>query len=781
MEDQEPSVLDYVKSKLAFWKRSALDLDQDAGLQDADQATDPVPDVQEAEITAVEGPAAEAPAVEAPAYPEMVYPVPENLDVPEAQPEAGGFATPTVQVVRPRPRSAVKAHFPWVAVAPLLLGVVAQMFLEPPDRLIGAALVLYLVCAAVVVLAYIRREIHPAVLPVGQPRPDPLTYHWEGLLVGVLLMLATFIFSGANDAGEHNFTLLNTPLWLISVGYLVWGLKSPTEKFFNLSLKRWREVLAQPNWRVTVSNWAVLLLLVVGVVLFYRFYRLETLPSEMVSDHAEKLLDVQDVLNGNYHFYFPRNTGREFFQFYWTVLMIKLFNLPVSFMALKVGTVIAGLITLLYIYRLGFELGNRWIALFALAFCGVSYWANIQSRIGLRFPLYPLFTAPLLFYLFRGVRNLNRNDFIKAGLVLGLGLHGYTSYRIVPLVVVALFVIYILHEREAEKRKRALYGLVIVALISLAVFMPLARFAFDNPELFMYRAVTRFGETERTLPGPAPVIFLQNTWNAVTMFFYDDGDIWVHSVTHRPSLDVVSAVLFFIGVVLVGARYIRRRNWLDLFLLVSIPLLLLPSILSLAFPNENPNLNRTAGAYIPVFLILAVGLDALFKNVRANLPGRLGILFAWVMGLTLFGWSAWQNYDLLFNQYDHSFRENAWNSTEMGADIREFEDLTGSQNNAYVVAFPYWVDTRLVGVESGHPDRDLAISPESLKYTLGSQGAKLFVLNVQDQTSLAALQEMYPEGRFWLRKSKTPTKDYVLFMVPPQTSAAPAELNQAQP
>ena len=86
----------------------------------------------------------------------------------------------------------------------------------------------------------------------------------------------------------------------------------------------------------------------------------------MVSDHAEKLLDVNDVLNGQLRVFFPRNTGREAFQFYWTALMIKLFNTGVSFMSLKLGTTLIGLFTLYYIYRLGNEIGNRWVALLAL-------------------------------------------------------------------------------------------------------------------------------------------------------------------------------------------------------------------------------------------------------------------------------------------------------------------------------------------------------------------------------------------------------------------------------
>ena len=71
--------------------------------------------------------------------------------------------------------------------------------------------------------------------------------------------------------------------------------------------------------------------------------------------------------------------------------------------------------------------------LFALLFAGIGYWPNVISRVGLRFPLYPLFVAPTLYYLLRGLRTRNRNDFILSGLFLGLGLHGYSPIRILPI------------------------------------------------------------------------------------------------------------------------------------------------------------------------------------------------------------------------------------------------------------------------------------------------------------------------------------------------------------
>ena len=342
-----------------------------------------------------------------------------------------------------------------------------------------------------------------------------------------------------------------------------------------------------------------------------------------------------------------------------------------------------------------------------------------------------------------------------------------------PFLVVAAFVIYLLHEKSPEIRRRVALGLIVVVVISVAVFLPLGRYAMDDWQMFAQRSLTRLSDTERPLPGPIAQIFLGNVWNAVTMFFYHNGDVWVHSIPGRPAMDVISAALFFLGLVLAVLRYIRRRHWLDLFLLISIPLLLLPSIMSLAFPNENPNLNRTAAAYVPAFLLLGVALDALLKGIKAALPGRLGNWTAGVLAAVLVFSSASANYDLTFVQYDRQFRLSAWNSSEMGAVIHDFDQMTGvGETNAWVVAFPYWVDTRLVAMNAGFATRDAGLPPERLNETLPDARAKLFILNTADNLGLSTLLQLYPEGRYWLYDAQTDGKDFFVYMVPPRENLA---------
>ena len=496
-----------------------------------------------------------------------------------------------------------------------------------------------------------------------------------------------------------------------------------------------------------------------GVIAFFRIYNLTGVPSEPNSDHAEKILDVYDVSQGLTHIFFPRNTGREADQMYLTLVVSWIFGTGLSFLSLKIGTVICGLATLPYIYLLGKEFGGKRIGVLAVFFAGIAYWPNVISRFGLRFPLYPLFVAPTLYYLLRGLRTRNRNDFIISGLFLGLGLHGYTPFRIIPIVVVIAVGLYLLHSQSKGNRKQAITGLVILALVSFIVFLPLARYWMDNPDVFASRAFSRLGTTESPLPGPVWQVFLSNTWNALRMFNWNDGETWVNSIVFRPALDVVSGALFIIGIALVFIRYLRPRNWLDLFLLLSIPLLELPSILSLAFPAENPVLSRAGAALIPTFLIVAMALDGLLTGIKSRMNPRLGTALTWVVVLFLAGSSIFQNYDLVFHQYADQYTASAWNSSEMGAVIKQFGQVYGTTDSVWIVAFPYWV---------GIPNRDFAIWPKDFGTTLDVKGTKLFMIKAEDTQDADTLKQMYPQGELSTYHSATHTegKNFLILFVP---------------
>jgi hypothetical protein len=709
----EPSVLDYIKSRLWPHRYAAVDIS-----------------------------APEPRDLESPSGPRTVEP---------ASTVAGA-------------REGVLAGWPWRSLVALGLGLLAQSLYEPPGMQGIAGSFLYAVAAGFLVWSAVRGEWRLPDPPADVPGTDPLSYRRGALIAAIPLAILAFLFFGGNL-----YTPFNVLLWLSAVSLLVWSLWLHNAEAPSV-WERLRLFLGGRRWEVRIDRWALLLLGAALLVTFFRFYHIQLTPAEPFSDHAEKLLDIYDISQGQTRIFFPRNTGREDFQMYWSFLTAWVFGTGLSFLTLKIGTALNGLLTLPFVYLLGKEVASRRVGLLALILTGVGYWPNLIARIGLRFPLYPMFVAPLLLFLIRGLRRRNRNYFILAGICLGLGLHGYSPFRIVPLLVVVAFVLYILHIQSKGARWESVVWLAIAAVVSLLVFLPLLRYATEHPDSFSYRALTRLEGIEQPLPGPAPLVFLSNTWNALRTFNWNNGNIWVHSVPNRPALDVVMGALFLLGVVLLVVRYVQGRHWLDLFLLLSVPILLLPSILSLAFPDENPSLNRTGAAFVPVFLIGALALDGL---IGAFGSGRGRSLLAYSLAAVLLWASASQSFDLVFHQFDENFRQNSWNSSEMGAVIKGFGEVYGETETAWVVPFPYWVDTRLVGVWAGIPNRDFAIWPEQLAQTQQVPGPKLFIAKANltdpaanDQKTIDTLTQLYPGGEVNLHRSAVPGHDFWVFLVP---------------
>ena len=690
----------------------------------------------------------------------------EKIQLPafvEEEPKSGSEPQPSSPSLHPS-----NTPLPWRSLIALVLALIGQKLFDSSVTNAPLGYGFYIGAFALLGWAIYLKEWNIAPLAETSEGTDPLTYRWLALLISV--PLAIWAFSIFDD---NLFTALNVTVWYFAIAFFLWAFWLKDRSIWSM-FRSIGSFFKRDPWTFNVSHWTLLLIAAFALVFFFRFYQTASVPPEPFSDQAEKILDVYDVSQGQTHIFFIRNTGREAFQMYWTLLVANVFGTGLSYLSLKLGTAILGFLTLPFIYLLGKEIGGKRVGLFALILTGIGYWPNVISRIGLRFPLYPLFAAPTLFFLIRGLRTRNRNDFLLSGLFLGIGLHGYSPMRIVPFVVVAAFIIYWLHSQSKGARRELPLWFVMVALVSLFVFLPLLRYWVDNPETFGFRAFSRLSNVETPITQPVLSIFSSNVWKGLKMYNFDDGEIWVNSIPHRPALDVVSAALFLIGVVLVLVRYIRNRHWLDLFLLVSIPLLQLPSTLSIAFPGENPALNRAGGAYIPAVRLGAMALDGLLTSFGR---GKMRSALMWVVtGLLLYA-SISQNYTLVFDTFYKEFRQGAWNTSDMGAEIKKFEQTYGPQSadNVWIVPFPYWVDTRLPAVWAGIPNRDMALWREQLPESLAVSGPKLFMVkaNIEDpsgndQETLNVLQALYPNGQLTLHRSDIIGHDFWLFFVPSQ-------------
>jgi hypothetical protein len=702
-------------------------------------------------------------------------PIPEHVDVEETVEEISPPSVP--QPIFTKPESAVESAIQQDAIRisakhvrlpiALLLGFFAQFSLESRVENIAFAIGMYLIAAVLVGWAVWERDFS-LIYPLSiEWEALPGDVKWQYLGAGVVLTLLTFFTSR-----ENRFNLLNLVLWigsLICMMIAFWEGESPFRGLWN-----WIKVIGhEKRLDIQIRPWYILVIATILIVVFFRTTQIEQVPYEMWSDQAEKLWDVMDVLNGQTSIFFPRNTGREAMQFYMAAAVIKLFDTGISFTTLKITTILAGLIMLPYLYLFAKEYGGRYVGLAAVLLAGVGYWPNVISRLGLRFPLFPLFVAPAMYYLLRGFRLKRRNDFILCGLATGLGLHGYSPARVIPLAVLVGFVLFFINRVSKERRREVFTWFIITAVIALVVFAPLLGAISDTQMMTLYlnRMVSRFSSIEQSLPDTPLKLLIGNLWRGLRMFGWDDGEIWVVSIPYRPILDWVTGALFHLGVVIVFVRFLKRRRWEDLFLLLLILVLILPSILSLSFPDENPAPNRASGAIIPVFTIAAIPLVLLPNWAKEVFKRKASYWMAIVMSIQLFVIAAVLNYGLVFDEFVEQHRKSTWNTSEIGKVIKGFAETIGSYQTAHVIPYPHWVDTRLVGINAGDPYKDYGVWPQDLENIPPEDDRpQLFIFKPEDSDGLERLRQLYPNGILRHGESAVEGRDFMLYYVFPEGS-----------
>ena len=202
----------------------------------------------------------------------------------------------------------------------------------------------------------------------------------------------TFLASGGN-----RFTALNLSAWALSVGLALvacWEGDLSRPALRARAAAGWARLRAATHTGVSLrlpwTGVGLVLVLLLGVGLL--FWRIDRVPAEMTSDHAEKLLDVRDVLDGQHRIFFPRNTGREAIQFYLIAAMTPLSG--ISYLTMKLGTAGVAALTLPFTFLLARVLFGSRFALLATAVLATTRWLWEVARVGLRFPFPPPSAAP---------------------------------------------------------------------------------------------------------------------------------------------------------------------------------------------------------------------------------------------------------------------------------------------------------------------------------------------------------------------------------------------------
>ena len=665
-----------------------------------------------------------------------------------------------------------KLSFIFIGTA-LLASIAGQWLLSEQENLV-AALTLYGISIGLLLLALAREPIEAApprhtnsLKSAGQAR-------WLLALASAICTVlaftlnadATFVVEGVP---EYQFTLIGLLAWFASIVLFLAAFWQPEK-----NAAEWRDALLArlSQWRKGFTfrvGWTgVALIGVLALGIFFYFYHLDMIPAEMTSDHAEKLLDVNDILHEYYPVFFVRNTGREPLQFYLTTAIIQLTGLPLGHLALKIGTALTGFLTIPATFLLAREMFDETIGILAAFFVAVSHWPIAIARMGLRFPFTPLSVALSFYFVWRALKYQKRNDYLIAGLVIGWGLYGYIPSRSIPLVAMAWCGAWFVLGgwKQLDHWGSFVVNTSLLAGMLFIVFVPLLRYSLDFPGEFWYRALTRVSNIEKPVGGDLLSILGRNLANLALAFNWRGDEVWTVNISYQPILDWVSGALLVLGVAIVVYRLVRLRSLVCLLLLGAVSAFLLPSALSLAFPRENPSMVRMGGAIPFMAILLALPAALLWTRFRQGLANsRGGRVLGTLMIIGLFVPIVLLNYRWYFFDFDLSYRRSSENSTEIAAVMREVADSIGDLQHVYNVSYPYWVDGRAIAINLGDIEwHNFSLDVRDL---LTDDNVNLFyTLNPNDEQNLGILERRYPTGQIKIIRSRTPGQSFLSFFVP---------------
>jgi len=583
-------------------------------------------------------------------------------------------------------------------------------------------------------------------------------------------------------------------------------------------------LFAPKSWSVNrlmgnISTWArgvnlmnPSMLMMIGIIIIataFRVHDLDRLPPEMTSDHIEKLINVDQILNGDRSVFYTNNGGRESFQMYVLAIFSQLTGIGVSFTLLKVVAIIESIITLPFLWWLGREiigekdrkLGN-FVGLSLMALVAVSYWHLAITRLSLRIILTPLVAALLLGFMIRALRYNRRGDFIMAGLVLGFGLYTYQAVRMMPVfIVLAVGWAVWCRLRQRDQFLKYASHLAVLVLVSFIAFIPLFRFSLDYPNLFWMRTAGRLlgddliqttdengnlvyrdatiAERAEAFNNNVPIL-ADNMRNALLMYNWKGDIAWISAYPNYPAMDTVTGAFLIVGLGAWLGYMFRRKEGILLIVPIMVLVMLLPSALSIALPLENPSATRTSGSLPAVYLLAALPMG-LFVMQSERIFRRTGKFVSIGALLVLVFIAMSLNRKTYYEDYYVSYLPQSLPHSEAGRILRGFALSDGAYSNAFMISYDFWFDHRTIGLEGGMMNWSNGIDVNAFQVpdfvsdayycpnrTLRVDVDKdlLFFYNFNDSEMENNLRLWFPNGRTSLITSYQPGDDFKIYRVP---------------
>jgi hypothetical protein len=454
---------------------------------------------------------------------------------------------------------------------------------------------------------------------------------------------------------------------------------------------------------------------------------------------ARSLLDHGTLVHGDLGPYSLGARGVPAGSFYWAAFVFAF--LGESILTLRFAYGLLGTASVAFSYLAFRVMFTRTIAVIATLLLAVSAWHLHYSRVAFIPIGWPLTQMATLFFFFLAVRSDSRWLYAAAGACLGGGIYTYQAFPTFA-VGLALVVVY-LAASEFRGRLLQFVGQLSTMLgVALLVGLPMASFAWENPDLFTGRyevySVTETEEYEE----------VDNLFARVGVLAGRELD-YVRSVISRPVPDGVDGSGIFplvdrvtLGLLIVGGaialRSIRDKSYASVLILIVV----IGAGPALA---EEGWYRRTLGLTPLLALVAALPLALVFDQGRKR--GMWAATGAALVVVAVLGGVAGINLGRYFGSY-HDDEFARWILVADLAEASEFMDALAEGTYVYFYNDRHSLDyeTRLfVAPDVQGEDRSLEFGGTgTLEADRSRDVAYVFMGGYVDH--LAEVMRQYPGG-----------------------------------
>ncbi len=495
--------------------------------------------------------------------------------------------------------------------------------------------------------------------------------------------------------------------------------------------------------------WLLLAILVVAG--FCRFYDLHRVPWGLCFDEGYAVLQSQGLTYGPWrHFFISTHHcyGANLHHYSMAILM-KIFGFSMELT--RWPSAVLGLLMVIYLYFLAHKLFGRRVAAIASFLVAVSFYPVLFSRFSYCWIHPAALLVPAIYHYLCGVDKGSKLQFLLAGVFAGLPFYFYQAFLGVPILFFFLTV-YLLW-RDPGIFKRRWTGLLVFGGAFIIAALPVLYWYLiqGNQSLGAVRqAAISAGNPEYQKAMAQPLNYIMaNVLRYFLAFYYRTTHVWynLQAIPGKPLVDVFSAVFLLIGMSVAVLGWRREKIGIMAVWLLSG---FLPGWLS--HSPGSPNTTRMS-LLIPlvsllVGLVIVSVIQLLQQTVKWLRGTKMGLVLMVSLGLVIGG----LNYRMFFSVFASNV--HAWESFDLsqtlvgrfmrqvvrGEEKRIRQAGAGGKAVAYISNF--WREARVLPVYRFGLNSD---------YFSVRNANSLLRLGGEEMTAVLLLDPVYRELGPWLR------------------------------